>query len=324
MSSFTFYRNYRLTYLEDRSLFHGFQNFWTRAWLLLGALAMIALPQFLPQYWVYTLNLAAIAVIVALGLNVLTGSAGQISLAHASVLAIGAYATAWLAKKGVPFIVVIPAAGAIAANRLRAVLSGQFQRDHLAQHLVSPRIRVNVVPVEIDPPEWIACDVDQVGPVTKFATEAIEGRPLDSRADLYSLGCTAFELMTGQPPYKGDTPIAVCMQHLTAPLPTLPDGVEGVAEWLGERRGRKVVILRPQRGPRVDLMKMAEDNAHHSFREKQRAGDDLEARLTELRDRLRARQRLAVLRGRRVRLRGVRRRPDALRRVHPRRRLPPR
>jgi len=115
MSSFTFYRNYRLTYLEDRSLFHGFQNFWTRAWLLLGALALIALPQFLPQYWIYTLNLAAIAVIGALGLNVLTGSAGQISLAHASVLAIGAYATAWLAKKGVPFIVVIPAAGAIAA-----------------------------------------------------------------------------------------------------------------------------------------------------------------------------------------------------------------
>jgi excinuclease ABC subunit C len=70
-------------------------------------------------------------------------------------------------------------------------------------------------------------------------------------------------------------------------VPTLPDGVEGVAEWLGERRGRKVVILRPQRGPRVDLMKMAEDNAHHSFREKQRAGDDLEARLTELQDRLR-------------------------------------
>ncbi|MFO0592385.1 MAG: excinuclease ABC subunit UvrC [Polyangiaceae bacterium] len=70
-------------------------------------------------------------------------------------------------------------------------------------------------------------------------------------------------------------------------VPTLPDGVEGVAEWLSERRGRKVAVMRPQRGPRADLMKMAEDNAHHSFREKQRAGDDLEARLTELRDRLR-------------------------------------
>lgn len=115
MSTLAFYRNYGLTYLEDRSLFHGFQNFWTRAWLLLGMAVLLALPHFLPQYWVYTLNLAAIAVIGALGLNVLTGSAGQISLAHASVLAIGAYATAWLAKKGVPFIVVIPASGAVAA-----------------------------------------------------------------------------------------------------------------------------------------------------------------------------------------------------------------
>lgn len=115
MSSFVFYRNYRLSYLEDRSLFQGFQNFWTRVWLVLGVAALLALPQFLPQYWIYTLNLAAIAVIGALGLNVLTGYAGQISLAHASVLAIGAYTTAYLAKMGVPFVLVIPAAGAIAA-----------------------------------------------------------------------------------------------------------------------------------------------------------------------------------------------------------------
>jgi branched-chain amino acid transport system permease protein len=115
MNSTIFYRNYRLTYLEDRSLLHGFQNAWTRIWLLLGAVLLLSLPHFLPQYWVYTLNLAAIAVIGTLGLNVLTGSAGQISLAHASVLAIGAYATAWFAKKGVPFVIVIPAAGAIAA-----------------------------------------------------------------------------------------------------------------------------------------------------------------------------------------------------------------
>lgn len=115
MSSFVFYRNYRLSYLEDRSLFQGFQNFWTRVWLVLGVAALLALPQFLPQYWIYTLNLAAIAVIGALGLNVLTGHAGQISLAHASVLAIGAYTTAYLAKMGVPFVLVIPVSGAVAA-----------------------------------------------------------------------------------------------------------------------------------------------------------------------------------------------------------------
>ena len=70
-------------------------------------------------------------------------------------------------------------------------------------------------------------------------------------------------------------------------VPILPDGVEGTAEWLGERRGRKVSIVVPQRGPRVDLLKMANENAAHAFREKQRASDDIEARLAELRDRLR-------------------------------------
>src|SRR5690606_23740034 len=64
-------------------------------------------------------------------------------------------------------------------------------------------------------------------------------------------------------------------------------GAEGTAEWLGERRGRKVSLLAPQRGQRADLIKMAAENAEHAFREKQRSSDDLEARLEELRERLR-------------------------------------
>ncbi|WP_437830268.1 excinuclease ABC subunit UvrC [Sorangium sp. So ce1153] len=70
-------------------------------------------------------------------------------------------------------------------------------------------------------------------------------------------------------------------------VPVLPDGAEGVAEWLGDRRGRKVALFVPQRGPRVDVLKMANENAAHAFREKQRSSDDLEARLEELRERLR-------------------------------------
>jgi excinuclease ABC subunit C len=70
-------------------------------------------------------------------------------------------------------------------------------------------------------------------------------------------------------------------------LPMLPDGAEGVAEWLGERRGKKVALLVPQRGPRAELLAMAKENAAHAFREKQRSTDDIEARLEELRDRLR-------------------------------------
>jgi len=70
-------------------------------------------------------------------------------------------------------------------------------------------------------------------------------------------------------------------------LPVLPDGAEGVAEWLGDKRGKKVALVIPQRGPRVDLLAMARENAEHAFKEKQRASDDIEARLEDLRERLR-------------------------------------
>lgn len=70
-------------------------------------------------------------------------------------------------------------------------------------------------------------------------------------------------------------------------VPVLPDGAEGMGEWLGERRGRKVAIIVPQRGPRADLLEMANENAAHAFREKQRASDDIDARLAELQERLR-------------------------------------
>lgn len=70
-------------------------------------------------------------------------------------------------------------------------------------------------------------------------------------------------------------------------LPVLPDLVDGVEEMLSERRGKRVSLIVPQRGPRVDLLAMARDNAQHAFREKQRAADDIEARLEDLRERLR-------------------------------------
>ncbi len=61
------------------------------------------------------INRAAIAVIAAMGLNILTGFTGQISLGNAAFLAVGAYATAFLAGHGVPFLIACPAAGLIAA-----------------------------------------------------------------------------------------------------------------------------------------------------------------------------------------------------------------
>jgi tetratricopeptide (TPR) repeat protein len=61
-----------------------------------------------------------------------------------------------------------------------------------------------------------------VGTVAYMSPEQASGsRELDGRSDLYSLGCVAFELLTGQPPFTGDTPMALLAAHLTAPIPSV-------------------------------------------------------------------------------------------------------
>ncbi len=67
-----------------------------------------------------------------------------------------------------------------------------------------------------------------VGTVAYLAPEVIEGEPLDNRADEYSLACTAFELLTGTPPYGPGSPSTVMMAHLNAPVPDPATRVAGV------------------------------------------------------------------------------------------------
>ncbi|MEL7449963.1 MAG: protein kinase [Pseudomonadota bacterium] len=60
-----------------------------------------------------------------------------------------------------------------------------------------------------------------VGTPKYGAPEIIKGEPVDFRADLYSLGVVAYELITGQPPFSGDDFVRVAMRHVNedpAPL----------------------------------------------------------------------------------------------------------
>jgi len=82
------------------------------------------------NYTTYLLNLAMIAVIAAVGLNLLTGNSGQISLCHSSFMAIGAYVSSLLgARYGLPFWASIPIAAAVAAL-IGALLGFPARRLH--------------------------------------------------------------------------------------------------------------------------------------------------------------------------------------------------
>ena len=85
----------------------------TRWLLAIGILGV--LPFVLPGYWVYQLSLAGASVLAALGLNLLTGYAGQISLWHAGFLAIGSYVAGLLTSSfgGSWFWAALPLAGVI-------------------------------------------------------------------------------------------------------------------------------------------------------------------------------------------------------------------
>jgi len=96
----------------------------------LGLALACAAPLGLNGYALYLLTLAGIFALVALGLNLLTGYAGQISLCHAAFFGVGAYATALLTTKaGLPYLVSLPlgallttaigAAAAVPALRLK-------------------------------------------------------------------------------------------------------------------------------------------------------------------------------------------------------------
>ena len=92
----------KLNYDEDLRLFRYRSTFF---WYLALVLGLLILPALLDNYFISLLNFIAIYSIASIGMMLLTGYTGQVSLGHAAFLAMGSYTSAILTIKGWPFLV---------------------------------------------------------------------------------------------------------------------------------------------------------------------------------------------------------------------------
>jgi len=141
--------NFKESYSQEIAIFEtdfGRTCMWAGILILFTIVPMASSP-----YFLYVLNMIGIAAIAALGLNILIGFTGQISLGHGAFFGVGAYAGAILATRlNLPFFIAVPAAGlvtsfvgmifGIPSGRLKglyltiATLAGQFIIEYILVH----------------------------------------------------------------------------------------------------------------------------------------------------------------------------------------------
>jgi branched-chain amino acid transport system permease protein len=106
--------DFKESYIKDEEIF---QSIFVKFWLGLLILFLLFLPLVADAYVMYVANLIGFAIIGAVGLNILTGFTGQISLGHAAFVGVGGYTAAILMTKlNFSFWLALPCAGFVAAG----------------------------------------------------------------------------------------------------------------------------------------------------------------------------------------------------------------
>src|SRR5205807_10018208 len=116
-----------------------------------------------------------------------------------------------------------------------------------------------------------------IGTAQYLSPEQARGEAVDARSDVYAAGCVLFELLTGEPPFTGDSPVAVAYQHVredpkppSALNPRVPSSLDAIVlkamakgpanryQSSAEMRGDLVRVLSGQR-PAAPMVMTAED-----------------------------------------------------------------
>jgi serine/threonine-protein kinase len=132
----------------------------------------------------------------------------------------------YLERKGSPELAVALAVlRQVASGLQRAAESGLVHRDIKPENILLTR-KVEVKITDFGLSRYYAADAQPLsltqsgvtlGTPLYMSPEQVQGKPVDHRSDLYSFGVTAYHLLAGFPPFKGDTAFEVAAKHVQQP-----------------------------------------------------------------------------------------------------------
>ncbi len=145
---------FKETYGEEIAIFRYPIHY---AGAALGLALALVLPMLVGPYYMLLAVSFLIFLVGAVGLNITVGLAGLISLAHAALMGMGAYVTAFLAERGVNILLALPLAGLSAAALafILALPSFKLKGYYLAMASLAAQFIIEYIFALIDPDQYV-------------------------------------------------------------------------------------------------------------------------------------------------------------------------
>jgi len=181
--------NYKEKYEQEITIF---ETDFGRLWLWIGILFLFAIVPFVSSpYFLHVLNTVGIVSIAAVGLNILIGYTGQISLGHGAFIGVGAYAAAILATSvDMPFLLTLPLAGLVSAlvGMIFGIPSGRLKGLYLTIATLAGQIIVEYVLIH-----WESLTKGTMG--ITLPSPSVLGIKLSSDLDFFYIIFISFVIM---------------------------------------------------------------------------------------------------------------------------------